>query len=328
MRTLAAVLYEQPEPCSAAGPLAPIIRALLAKNPADRPGIPAARTALVAVASATEAGTRTLPMPEAVRMGDRTVVLAPGVPGWPAEKSPPIRQRPPLRSAPARARRRQPAGRIGAALVVLALVAGGTTFLLSQREPPGPGRAAAGTVGAASPTAGAVAAGRRATAAPTAATSSPPRVRTSEAAATNGLVRYTDPKVGWSIGMPAQWRVRQRGRLTDLVDPAGGRYLRIDTVAEAGPSAVGAWRDLEPAFARKHAGCFRIQLETISWLGFDDVADWEYGYRNDGVRLRAVDRGIVSGGRGYALNFQSREDQWTSSEPLREALFASFSPAE
>ena len=39
MRTLAAVLYEQPEPCSAAGPLAPIIRALLAKNPADRPGI-------------------------------------------------------------------------------------------------------------------------------------------------------------------------------------------------------------------------------------------------------------------------------------------------
>ena len=99
-------------------------------------------------------------------------------------------------------------------------------------------------------------------------------------------------------------------------------------MAEAGPSAVGAWRDLEPAFARKHAGYFRIQLETISWRGFDDVADWEYGYRNDGVRLHAVDRGIVSGGRGYALNFQSREDQWTSSEPLREALFTSFSPAK
>lgn len=68
-------------------------------------------------------------------------------------------------------------------------------------------------------------------------------------------------------------------------------------------------------------------MKTISWRGFDDVADWEYTYGRGSSRLHAVNRGIVTGGRGYALNFQARDKQWAGSAPLLRQLLESFRPA-
>ncbi|MEP6462995.1 MAG: serine/threonine-protein kinase, partial [Frankiaceae bacterium] len=162
MHTLAAVMYEEPEPCRAAGPLAPVIRSLLAKNPADRPTIPAARAALNAVIATTDAGTRTLPMDGPVHVGDRTVRLpsgsaeSTGAPEPPrlappagvippqAAVVPPPPPRPPLRSpSPSPSRWSGSGGsarRAGAVLVVLALIAAAEALVTALRDRPADGR--------------------------------------------------------------------------------------------------------------------------------------------------------------------------------------------
>jgi hypothetical protein len=140
----------------------------------------------------------------------------------------------------------------------------------------------------------------------------------------SGWQRYTDPGVGWSIGVPAGWRVQHGASGTFLRDPAGGRYLQVDTKYPAGPSAKGAWEDQERTFRTQHAAYQRLRLENVDWRGYGDVADWEFTYREGGASLHAVDRGAVVANSGYGLFFQTHIDQWGSSQSLLQALYASF----
>jgi hypothetical protein len=133
--------------------------------------------------------------------------------------------------------------------------------------------------------------------------------------------------VGWSVGVPAGWQVQTQGGETFLRDPAGGRYLQVDTKYPAGPSAKGAWEDQERSFRASHSGYQRIRLENVSWRGYPDVADWEFTYTSGAVTLHAVDRGAVVGNRGYGLFFQTHSDQWQASQQMLQQLYASFRPA-
>ncbi len=58
-----------------------------------------------------------------------------------------------------------------------------------------------------------------------------------------------------------------------------------------------------------------------------NAALWEYTYTEGGVDLHAYNLGFVTGGRGYALNFQTREDQWEASQRLFDRFMAAFDPA-
>lgn len=359
--TLAAVLYEDPPPSRAAGPLSDVLTALLAKSPADRPSIASARFALRAVVGDPEAETRTLRLSGPVAISDRTVALSTPSPPAPPASSPapvapparPPQARPPqIRAPQARPPQRSRRSRGPAVLLVLALLVGAGVVVsalrhLSPAPATGPATASGRTPAPASgaptrsPTrkpasSSALAPTPRHT--PVAASASTPPNRTtvgstvgnrgaSSRALPSGLRNYTDPAVGWSIGRPTGWQVRRHGTLTDLVEPGTGRYLRIDTTATPGPSAVGAWQAFEPAFAARHAGYSRVAMTTIAWRGFADVADWEYTYGSGGTRQHAIDRGVVTGGRAYALNFQTPDDAWTASAPLLRSLFASFTPA-
>ena len=139
--------------------------------------------------------------------------------------------------------------------------------------------------------------------------------------------RYSNSSLGWSIGVPPGWQVRDEGDTATFTDPAGGRYARVDTRYPAGSSALGAWQEQEQSFRGSHPGYQRIRLETVSADGFRDAADWEFRYTSGGATLHALDHAVVTNGnRGYAVYVQTHDDQWSSSADLLQGFLSSFRP--
>jgi hypothetical protein len=136
-------------------------------------------------------------------------------------------------------------------------------------------------------------------------------------------VSYTDPATGFTISHPPGWSVQRNGTLTDFRAPSGGAYLRVDYTRSPGPSAEQAWIDFEPTFAAENANYRRIRIEPTTFQGHP-AAIWEFTYTGGGAQLRAVDLGFVTGPYGFALNFQTRADDWKDMQDEFEAFKASF----
>ena len=304
------------------GPLAEVLPRLLRRDPASRPN--AAELRAVLQRSLDETATQALPDPyptERLPVAfDRTTVLErPVVPAAlvsPAPPRPPVRA--PQRVAPSRRPpRRSPVAPFVGLVLVLLLLGLGAFFVLR------PGANGASTTGA------------RATKAPRATTSAgapsgsghsaPPAVGGGKLP--DGWTRYTDPQVGWSIGVPAGWTRSQTAAGTMFSDPGSSRYFLVGTRYPAGDSAVGTWRDLEKDFRKRHDGYQRLRLETISADGANDAADWEFTYASKGATLHALDRALVFGRRGFAIYTQAHDDDWSAAQDVFDQLQPTFHPA-
>jgi hypothetical protein len=70
-----------------------------------------------------------------------------------------------------------------------------------------------------------------------------------------------------------------------------------------------------------------VKLADVSYGSYPDAADWEFTFRSGQVTLHALDRGFVtSGKRGYAIYFQTHDDQWSSSNDELQGFLSSFRP--
>lgn len=226
--TMVAIVNEEPRPPGRAGPLAPVLMALLTKDPHGRPCLADARTLLQAAQrpGSRDVGVSTAPLP-VVEARERPV--APSV----AEALQRAPQDP--QTEPEQARGRRPA-------VVLALVVLGVLAVVVAVVLPRGG----GT-------------GKRPT-----AQAWPPASPT----APSGWVLHTDPATGFVIARPPMWTVATTGTRTDIRDPASGTYLRVDHREPPGPSAVAAWQDQEKSFMAQYPGYQRLQLVATSFGGF------------------------------------------------------------
>lgn len=158
--------------------------------------------------------------------------------------------------------------------------------------------------------------------APTATPSTTSGARRSVAPA--GWSTHTDPDTGYRLSYPAGWRVEDRdGTRTDFVDPGTGTYLRVDWTDEPGDSPEAAWEAQSESFGSRHANYREIRIEPTTYKGHR-AALWEYTYEAGGASLHAYNLGFVTGDYGFALNFQTREDQWPASGPLWDTLKANF----
>ncbi|MDP9069151.1 MAG: serine/threonine protein kinase [Actinomycetota bacterium] len=318
--TLTAVVHDEPRPMTRAGALAPVIAALLSKNPADRPEAARLRTLLQQVASGTE--TDTAPDTRAA-----TAVAAAAAATMVDERSGATRPRPqPQRIHSRPAPRTDPRSDSRpwfawlAALVVLGLLA---AFLIPKlgggddatEEPAGQGRRGGAAAGAREPaedTAEEVAA--PADEADDAAPADPP----AEATTT-----YEDPAVGYQISYPSGWDVVPLDTRTDFKEAGTGRYLRIDYTETPGPDAYDQIEQSgEPSFASRHPDYERVQLTETTFAGTDNAALWEYTY--EGQHAYNLQFVTADGEYGFALNFQTPEDQWDESQDLWESFKASF----
>jgi eukaryotic-like serine/threonine-protein kinase len=139
-------------------------------------------------------------------------------------------------------------------------------------------------------------------------------------------VEYEDPDTGYRISHPPGWHVSPLGDTrTDIRHPSNGMYLRVDWTATPGDDPVAAWESFSESFAARHEDYNKIRIEATEYHGFD-AAVWEFTYSDEGTSLHAIDLGFVTDEYGFALNFQTRAEDWTSSQRIFERFQASFEP--
>jgi eukaryotic-like serine/threonine-protein kinase len=327
--TLTAVVNEPPRPPQGAGPLGPLLERLLAKDAADRPDPADVEDELRAVAAGQAASTLVAPAP---------------IP--PPRPAPPP---PPPQDHPVGGRRSRPAAFV-TLVAVLGLLALAAVFAAralgpaadggqeaapdpapAEPDTPDPGEQDPGPAeqdpvqGEADP-------------APTDPVTEPAADRdqppadadqgpaAEDAEAPEGWRTFPVGPDGATVAHPPDWTPQDRGgNRTDLVDPDGGRYLRLDWTDTPADDPVADWQAQSQSFGSRHQGYEEIRIEPVSFKDADAAALWEYRYMADGATLHAYNLGFVAGGHGYALNFQTTEDQWADSQQLWEQLRDSFS---
>ena len=323
--TMTSVVLGQHAPFVAAGPLAPVIEALLTKDPTARLDAAGARRALQSVAErrGNDAPPAAAPRPEpaAGERAEHTSALP--VPALPLRRPTqparlPAQQPTSGRRAPAVGRGRGPV-LVGLALLAAVLAAGLTlSGVLSGSSQRGAGQGAA-----AAPTPG-----RASTAATGSPAASPGSVPVTAGPGGGGSepvsgapALYRDGD-GWSVARPAGWQTGTfRGQL-QLREPTSGRVLRVDT-SPLGDDVPAAVRDTANGFRSRYPSYRELRLAPEGGGG----VVWEFTYTDGGTPLHAVVHSRVTGGHSYALLFQTRAADWSASAGTREALLSSFTPA-
>jgi len=146
------------------------------------------------------------------------------------------------------------------------------------------------------------------------------------AALPEGWTTFTVAGTGATIGYPGDWQVVERSATaTDLQDPDSGSYLRIDYTDEPRDDPVADWQAQSDSFAASHDNYTEVSIEQEDYRDYN-AALWEYTYTEGDRQLHAYNLGLVAGDYGYALNFQTREENWEASQDLFESFKDTFSP--
>jgi hypothetical protein len=159
-------------------------------------------------------------------------------------------------------------------------------------------------------------------------TAAPPSVGAGLAAPA-GFTRYTDPRDGFSVIVPAGWQPVRRDTRVDFDDPASSRFLRIDTSDTPLPDPYQNWVDYERSFRQGKTDYRLIGIRRVpdyrpeaGW----STADWEFTLG----RTHVLDRNIrVSSARAHAIYWSAPSSQWDSpaSRRIFDLAAASFVPA-
>lgn len=311
MPTLLAITSEQAPAAKHAGPLKGAIGLLLSKDPGLRP-------------SASELR----PVLEKVALGEYGSIAATVVEALPHDTL--ETQRPPLRRAavvvqgaePAR----PPANRwaIGAAMLTLLLLG----LLLVPRLFDQPGTSVTETEQTEADAPGTT---QSAPAAPTTPGEDEGEGEEEReiAPAPAGWTSQTLGDTGYGIERPQSWSVvanpLRDGSSLRFNGPQG-QYLLVDWTDEPGEDAGAAWEQSAASFAQRRENYRQIQITPTDFQDFDTAALWEWTYTSRGADLHAANLGFADDDWGFALNFQTRSEDWEESQPIFEQFQNSFSP--
>ena len=315
METLAALATEPvPEP-RRAGPMAPVLKGLLHKDPAARMSAGEAQRLLGPIAAGEAAATVPAFKPGRVSPTKKppSTRLLP----------PPTRQEKPRPALPpARPSRPASSGRGGRRLLVFTLVAlgllaaalafdnrtapedGGLPTSSPSRKPP------ASSAAAPAPTPSSV------------ATPSP-----------TGFVlpagwQMQSDGTGFRVPVPNGWEF---GRDDDgrafWRDPRSGAFLLIDQRRDPQPDPVQDWLRNEAARKSGYRDYQRIRIEEVSY--WDKAADWEFTYTSrGGNRLHVLNRGFITApDQAYSIYWSTPASQWDSWRDDLDVVFNGFIPA-
>jgi hypothetical protein len=268
---------------------------------------------------------------------------APGpLPGGPADATTPARPHPvraiarvaaPAFGTDAGSRRRRLAA---VAIAVILVLAGAVWVIVRDSDVGGSGNRQTGDPGAhatptqpaqtAEPTAGA-------TDPPTEPVTTPPTPGGDATGAPGGerpvlpagWRDYTD-QTGFSLYVPANWRVSREGRMVYF--RGDGRVLGIDQTDQPRPDPVADWRG--QAATRVGRGDFpnynEIRIEAVPF--WQKAADWEFTYGTNGRRTHVNNRGfVVSSHKAYGIWWQAPDAEWADANADLQLIFASFRPA-
>lgn len=298
--TLTAVLSEEPQITENAGALRPVIEALLQKNPADRPSTEEAEAMLTSVADGNASPTRV----------ETAVAPVPSSPATTVGLDPPARRESEPEPAGADVEDRRGKGLL-VALGVLALAGVvALLFMLGGEDDPASERKGGASAEDRSDGAGK-------------GDDPPPNDEEDPPAAAEGLSTYTDEATGYIVGIPEGWEPTPRAdNQTDFVSPTGA-YLRVEWTDTPGDDVLGTLEGIYDDFASRNEGYEEIAIEPVEYQGYE-AAQAEYTYTAGDVTLHAINLQFVTGEFGFALNFQTNEEEWDASVPTFEAIKESF----
>ena len=146
----------------------------------------------------------------------------------------------------------------------------------------------------------------------------------------SGWTRYVDEESGFEIAIPSGWAVIQDptdSTSTDFSDETTGTYLRVDWTESPGDDPVEAWETQARSFASSHSNYEEVQISPATFKGYD-AAIWEFTYSEGGADLHALDLGFVTENMGFALFFQTHSANWDASQKLFQQLRESFRPPQ
>ncbi|EFC78781.1 hypothetical protein FrEUN1fDRAFT_8097 [Parafrankia sp. EUN1f] len=132
---------------------------------------------------------------------------------------------------------------------------------------------------------------------------------------------------GWSVAVPAGWRSAGRAPTKETFAAAEGfPELLVEVRPTAGPSAIGAWQELEAGVARDSPDYRRVSIRPADGADGTSAAIWEFTSTSRGRTVRTVDVAVVRNGHGYAMRWRVPEDQWPQHEQLVRQVTATFRP--
>jgi len=352
LTTVTAVVTGDRAPYVAAGPLAPVLDGLLAKDPAERLDAAGARPLLQDVADHGPAErTQVLAAPPDPGLRARTTALDVGevrdelaiarprpAAGPHPAAAPPVRPPRPRTPPPQRAR---PGWLVPLAAAAVLLGAAGAAVALATDDDGGERTTASpsASIGArasasAAPSTSAPAPAQEApTAAAPAPSSAPPSPEPSpEATEAPPTTEPTSPAVegvpagwstdtgagGWTVALPPGYAQTRAGEYRDAET---GRTLRIQT-GQGRADAVADRQAAAQDFARRHPSYRELRIEPVDYRGYE-AADWEFTYEG----LHVINRVFVVDGTGHSLFFQTRAGDIDAARADFDRIAAAFAPA-
>ncbi|WP_406353832.1 serine/threonine-protein kinase [Streptomyces sp. NBC_00658] len=294
VETAYSVVADPLEPMKQAGPLEPLIEALLAKDPDERPS-----------AEETERALRTVPPVGAGEAPTRAQTYAPAQPPTAftrRETAPAPIPAPAPASARPRKKRRAFAWSLAAVTLAAAVVAG-CIHVMSRDEGSGAGGTAQGTA---------------TTPAPTTASTPPPVPK--------GFHLVTDKTLGVAFPVPDSWK---RGNATseqvDYADKSGLAGLTIGMVEPAGASPMSHFLTIEANTKVNYPTSYRkLRMQRTTFQGLPAVV-WEFTFEGRVRMFRAIDFGFgQEGGREYDIYLSAPDKQWDTFRPVFDKVKAGF----
>lgn len=304
-----AVLYGEPRPCEHAGPLAPVLAALLARTPDVRPSAAGVRRQLEDLDQSTAVLT---PVPAAAEVG--RAARARGRPAWPPARGEAVdwlldpRRRGVLVAA------------VSVLLTLLSFavivaVIGNPTGSVAERR----------------------ARDRAVTTAPSTSTSTststttPP---TTAAALPAGWTSFTDERIGYRIAYPASWEVvQQDDHTTEFHDRSLPTFLRVQWQDGPAGDPVATEQHSSQLHAGLHEGSYQQVRVEPTVLHGRPGALLEFTYIGDDQQpFHAIELGGntppgQSGpGRWLAVSVFAHETDWGVAQAILQTALGSFAP--
>ncbi|TDC58892.1 hypothetical protein E1200_32810 [Actinomadura sp. GC306] len=147
----------------------------------------------------------------------------------------------------------------------------------------------------------------------------------SRTALPDGLVRSAGP--GFSIAIPRGWQRTEQGNSVIWNDPASTAYIQVDRTPWTGdPYDHWLTWEREAIADGKLRNFRRIAITETSVLGVP-AADIEFTWVRDSGLTRARDRGVIAGGRSYAVIVAVPAARWNENEALVNNVLDTFRPS-